>query len=151
METATRFNKEETLMFYALSWLAVFSLLALWSLAAWGFHAIGAWTVSSAGALAGGASGIAGLLLPDWLAPWTPTEIALAFTSLLTALTPAVDSVLGLAPALAGGLSVAVWVVWGIGSVVLIVLGFMATGLIAVLRRRASMLAVPARGPQAMG
>jgi hypothetical protein len=46
---------------------------------------------------------------------------------------------------------VAVWVVWGIGSVVLIVLGFMATGLIAVLRRRASMLAAPARGPQAMG
>ncbi len=138
-------------MFYALSWFAVFSLLALWSLAAWAFHAIAAWTVSNAGVLAGGSSAIEGLRVPDWLAPWIPPEIALALTSMVSALTPAVDSVLGLAPALAGGLSVAVWVVWGIGSVVLIVLGFVATGLIAVLRRRASMLAGPARGPTSHG
>lgn len=138
-------------MFYALSWFAVFSLLALWSLAAWAFYAIGEWAVSNAGVLAGGSGAIEGLRLPDWLAPWITPEIALAFTSLLTALTSAVDSVLGLAPGLAGGLSVAVWVVWGIGSVVLIVLGFVVTGLIAVMRRRASMLADPASGPAAVG
>jgi threonine/homoserine/homoserine lactone efflux protein len=70
---------------------------------------------------------------------------------MLTALTPAVDSMLGLAPAVAGGLSVAVWVVWGVGSVFLIVLGFVVTGLIAALRRRAPFLAAPARGPAAAG
>jgi hypothetical protein len=30
-------------MFHALNWLVVFSLLALWSLAAWAFHALGVW------------------------------------------------------------------------------------------------------------
>jgi len=144
-------NNEETIMFYALSWSVVFSLIALWSLAAWAFYSVTAWTVSSAGVLAGGSGALEGLGLPDLLASWIPPEIALAFTSMLTALTPALASVLGLAPALAGGLSVAVWVVWGIGSVLLIVPGFAVTGLIAALRRRASLLAAPARGPAAAG
>lgn len=43
-------------MFYALSWSAMFTLLALWSLAAWALHSTAAWTVSKAGALAGGLS-----------------------------------------------------------------------------------------------
>jgi hypothetical protein len=144
-------NNEETAMFYALSWSVVFSLIALWSLAAWAFYSVTAWTVSSAGILAGGSGALEGLRLPDLLAPWIPTEIALAFTSMRTALTPAVESVLGLAPALAGGLSAAVWVAWGVGSVLLIVLGFVVTGFIAALRRRASFLAAPARGPAAAG
>lgn len=138
-------------MFYVLSWFLVFSLLALWSLAAWAFHAIGAWTVSNAGVLAGGAGAIDGLRLPGWIAAWVPPEIGSALTSMLTALTPAVEFVLGLVPALAAGLSVAVWIVWGIGSVLLIVLGFVLTGLIAVLRRRAFMRAGPARHPTAAG
>jgi hypothetical protein len=144
-------NNEETIMFYALSWSVVFSLIALWSLAAWAFYSVTAWTVSSAGVLAGGSKALEGSRLPDLLAPWIPPEIALAFTSMLTALTPAVDSMLGLAPALAGGLAAAVWVVWGVGSVLLIVLGFVVTGFIAALRRRASFLAAPARGPAAAG
>ena len=44
-------------MFYAISWFAVLSLLALWSLAAWALHAVAVWTVSNAGALTGAASG----------------------------------------------------------------------------------------------
>ncbi|HSW33463.1 MAG TPA: hypothetical protein VLH36_07590, partial [Steroidobacteraceae bacterium] len=75
-------------MFYALSWSAVFSLLALWSLAAWAFHSIAAWTISNAGVLAGGSGAIESSRGPDWLAPWIPPELALAFTSMLSALTP---------------------------------------------------------------
>ena len=138
-------------MFHAINWYVVFCLLALWSLAAWAFHAIGAWTIANTGALAGGAGAMEGLLLPDWLAPWLPPEIALAFTSMLSGFMPAVEAVLNQAPALAGGLSVAVWVVWGIGSILLVVLGFVVTGLIAMLRRRASVFAAPATGPTAMG
>jgi len=138
-------------VFHALNWFVVFSLLALWSLAAWAFHAIGVWTISNTGALAGGAGAIESLRLPDWLAPWLPPELALAFTSMLSAFMPVVDAVLNQAPALAGGLSVAVWAVWGIGSILLVVLGFVVTGIIAVLRRRASVPVVPARGPTAMG
>jgi hypothetical protein len=134
-------------MFHALNWLVVFSLLALWSLAAWAFHALGVWTISNTGALAGGAGSIEGLRLPDWLAPWLPPEAALAFTSMLSAFMPAVESMLSQTPALADGLSMAVWVVWAIGSILLVVMGFMITGLIAVLRRRAAVPAAPARSP----
>ena len=136
-------------MFYAFSWFVVLSLLALWSLAAWAFHSITAWTVSNAGVLVGGAGATEGLRMPDWLAPWVPPEFALALTAMVSAFTPAIEAVLGWAPALAGGLSVAVWVIWGIGSVLLIVLGFVATGLIAVLRRRASVPAAHSGAPAA--
>ena len=125
-------------MFYILSWFVVFSLLALWSLAAWAFHSITTWAASNAGVLAGGSGAALGLRVPDWLAPWIPPELSLAVASMLSALTPAIDALLGWAPALAGGLSVAVWVVWGIGSVFLVVLGFVLSGLITVLRRRGS-------------
>ena len=137
-------------MFYALSWFAVFSLLALWSLVAWAFHSITAWAVSNAGVLAGGgAAANEGLRMPDWLAPWMPPELALALDSLAWAVTPAIEAGLAWAPALAGGRSISVWVIWGIGSVVLIVLGFLTTGLIAVLRRRLSVPATPSGSPVA--
>lgn len=132
-------------MFYALSWVGVFSLLALWSLAAWAFHSITAWTVSNAGVLAGDANASEGLRMPDWLVPWVPPEFGHALDSMVSAMLPAIQAVLGWAPALAGGLSVAVWVVWAIGSILLIGLGFLITGLIAVLRRRVSVPLAPSR------
>lgn len=138
-------------MLYALNWFVVSSLLVLWSLAAWAFHSITAWTLSNAGALAGGSGAIEALRVPDWLAPWIPPEFAVAFTSMLSAFTPAVEALLDLAPTLAGGLSAAVWVVWGVGSAFLIVLGLLLSGLIAVLRRRASVLSTPSRGPVVTG
>lgn len=136
-------------MFYALSWSVVFILLAIWSLAAWAFHSIAAWTVSNAGILAGGSGAIEGLRAPDWLAPWIPPELTPAFTSMLSAFIPAVESSLNQAPALAGGLSVAIWVVWGVGSALIVILGLVCSGLITVLRRRASVVAAPSTGPAA--
>jgi hypothetical protein len=129
-------NNEETIMFYALSWSVVFSLLTLWSLAAWAFHSIAAWTVSSAGALTGAALGVEGLRLPEWLAPWVPPEIVQAMTSLLSGLAPAVESLFQAAPALAGGLTVATWVIWGLGSVLLVLVGAGLHLLIAMWRHR---------------
>lgn len=125
-------------MFYALNWFVVVSLLALWSFAAWGFHAVAAWMVSNAGTLKANSGGIFSLGVPDWLAPWMPPELASALPAIVSALTPVVDSLLGFAPAMAGVLSVAVWVVWAIGSVLLIILGIVLSGVIAVLRRRRS-------------
>jgi len=123
-------------MFYALSWFVVFGLLALWSLGAWAFHAVAVWAVSNAGALTGAASGVEGLRLPDWLAPWVPQEIVQVATSLLAGLAPAVESLLQAAPSLAGGLSVATWVIWGLGSALLVLLGAGLHLLIAMWRRR---------------
>ncbi len=88
-------------MLYALSWFFVFSLFALWSLAAWAVHAVAVWTVSNAGALTGVASDVEGLRLPEWLVPWVPPEIAQAMTSLLSGFAPVVESLLQTAPALA--------------------------------------------------
>ncbi len=123
-------------MFYAISWFVVFSLLALWSLAAWVLHAAAVWAVSNAGALTGAASGVGGLRLPQWLAPWVPPEIVQVMTSLLSGLVPVVDGLVQAAPALAGGLTVATWVIWGLGSVLLVLLGVGLHLLIALWRRR---------------
>ncbi|MHB8950918.1 MAG: hypothetical protein ACYC4S_17980 [Rhodoferax sp.] len=125
-------------MFYALIWFAVVSLTLLWSLAAWAFHSIAAWTILNAGTLAGGTGAIEALQVPVWLAPWVPPEFALMLKPMIAFLTPAIEAVLGWAPAMAGGLSIAVWTVWAIGAFLLIVLGFLATGLIAMLSRRTS-------------
>ena len=138
-------------MFYALIWLVVFILLALWSLSARAFHAVTAWTISSAGVMAGSSGAIEALRLPDWLAPWVPPEFALALTSMLSAFTPAIEAALEWAPALADGLSVAVWVLWAIGSALLIVLGVVLSGLVAMLRRRSTVPAVPSGGQAVSG
>lgn len=123
-------------MFYLLSWFAVASLLALWSLAAWALHAVAVWSVSNAGALSGAASGVGSIALPQWLAPWVPAELVQSVTQMVAGLGPLVDSLLQAAPALAGGLTVATWVIWGIGSVLLVLLGAGLHLLIALWRRR---------------
>ncbi len=122
-------------MFYALSWLVVFSLVAVWSLGIWVVHGIAVWTVSNAGTWAGAATGGEGLRLPQWLVAWVPPEIVQAVSSLLSGLAPAIESLLQAAPALAGGLSVVAWVVWGLGSVLLVLLGAGLHLLITLSRR----------------
>lgn len=125
-------------MFHALSWFAVLSLLALWSLAAWAFHSAAAWAASNAGVVAGGLGPVEAMRVPVWLAPWIPPELAVAFTSMLSVAAPAIETLLGWAPALAGGLSVAVWAVWAIGAVLIVLLGLVLSATIALLRRRAA-------------
>lgn len=129
-------------MFYAISWFVVVGLFLLWSIAAWAFHAIAAWTLTNAGALAGDAGAIESLQLPVWLAPWVPSEYVSSLNLMISSFAPAMQTALEWAPSVAGGLTIAVWTVWGIGTVLLIVLGLLATGLIASMRRRR--LALPA-------
>ena len=133
-------------MLYALSWFAVIALLALWSLAAWGLHAVAVWTISNAGAPTGAASGAGSIAVPDWLASWVPPEVAQWASHLMAGLAPFVDGLLQAAPALAGGLTVATWVIWGIGSVLLVLLGAGLHLLIALLRRRSGGGSGPSAG-----
>lgn len=123
-------------MFYLLNWGVVFSLLALWSLTAWAFHAVAVWAVSNAGGLTGATAGVEGLHLPSWLATSVPPEIVQAMTALLSSVVPAVEGLLQAAPALVGGLTVATWVIWCIGSAMLFSLGAGGHLLIALWRRR---------------
>ena len=140
-------DTQETIVLHALSWSLVFVLFALWSLAAWALHSVASWIVSNAGFMAGGSGAIEGLRLPDWLAPWVPPELALAFSSVLSSFIPAIEAALQQAPALAGGLSVAIWVVWGLGGALIVILGLVCSGLITTLRRRASVIGAPSAGP----
>lgn len=130
-------------MLQALSWSAVFILLALWSLASWAFHSIATWTLANAGALAGGPAAIGAMSVPAWLAPWIPPELTLAWTATLSAISPAIESAFAFAPALGGGLSIAVWVIWGLGAAALVILGMVCHRLITVLRNRAPAFAIP--------
>ena len=132
-------------MFYALSWFVIFSLLALWSLGAWAVHAVAVWTVSNAGGLTAAASGVEGLRLPEWLAPWVPPEIVQVMNPLLSGLAPAVDGLLQTAPALAGGLTVATWLIWGLGSALLFLLGVGLHLLLAMWHRGSGSGPQPAR------
>lgn len=123
-------------MIYALSWFLSLSLLAVWSLAAWTVNAVAVWAFSNAGTLTGAASGVEGLRLPEWLAPWMPPEIAQAIASMLSGLAPVVEGLLQAAPALASSLTMVTWVVWAFGSALLILLGAGLHLLIALWRRR---------------
>ena len=123
-------------MFYALSWFFIVALLALWSLAAWALHGVAVWTASNAEALSVGPIGASALALPDWLAPWVPSELVQVSTQLMASLGPLIDSLLQAEPMLSGGLTVATWVVWGIGSGLLLLLGVAMHLLIALWRRR---------------
>jgi hypothetical protein len=142
---------QESIVLHALSWSVVFVLFALWSLAAWALHSVASWMVSNADFVAGGSGAIESLRLPDWLAPWIPPELALAFTSVLSSFIPAIEAALQQAPALAGGLSVAIWVVWGLGGALIVILGLVSSGLITALRRRASVVGAPSAGPARAG
>ena len=141
-------------MLYLINWFLILSLIALWSLAAWGTHAVAVWTVSNAGAFTGAAtdaaSGVTGLQLPPWLAPWVPPEIMQGLTALLTGLGPAIDGLLQSAPALAGGLTVLTWVVWAIGTVLLVLLGAGLHLIIAIWRRRSGGAGPQQRPPVAV-
>jgi hypothetical protein len=144
-------TREKPIMFYALSWIVVASLVALWSLVAWALHAVAVWTISNAGALAGAAPGAFALSLPDWLAPWVPPEVTPWMSQLLSGLGSLVDGLLQTAPALAGAVTVATWGVWGIGSVLLVLLGAGVHLLIGLWRRRGGGSGPHAGSPLAAG
>lgn len=131
------------IVLYALSWSAVFFLLALWSLGAWACHAVATWTLANAGDLAGGSVVIADARVPDWVALWVPPELMLAWTSTLAAMTPAIDSALAQVPALAGGLSTVIWLGWGLGAALLVFAGLAGHWLITMLRNRGPGFSLP--------
>lgn len=123
-------------MFYALAWFLSFALLALWSLACWGLHAVTVWAVAGAGALAGGGAALGGSLWPEWINFWIPPDLAQTLQSMIAALGPMVQAALETVPFLSGAVSVLAWVIWGLGALTLLALTIGAHVLIAVFKRR---------------
>lgn len=131
-------------MFYAISWFLSFMLLALWSLACWGVHAVTVWAVSNAGALSAGTGAMNAVLLPEWLRGWIPPQLTQDFQAMIASVGPMVQSLLETVPALAGAVSVLAWAIWGLGAVVLVALAIGAHVLIAVFKRRSVGRSAPA-------
>lgn len=123
-------------MFYAITWFLSFVLLALWSLACWGVHAVAVWAVGSAGALAGGTAAMDAVLLPEWIKVWIPPQLAQEFGGVIASVGPVVQAALETVPALSGVVTVLAWVVWGLGALTLLALAIGGHVLIAVLMRR---------------
>lgn len=125
-------------MLHALTWFVVVSLIALWSLLAWAFHASAQWAAGQAGDLAGGASLPQALGLPPALEPWIPAEWLAPLQSLLATLGPSLDTLNSWLPSLASGLStgltVAVGLVWVLGLLCLLLLGAALSGGVALLK-----------------
>lgn len=125
-------------MFYALSWFFSFALLALWSLTCWGLHAVTVWVVASAGALAGGATAMNAVLLPDWLSGWIPPALAADLQGMIASAGPLVQAALEAVPLLSGTVTVLAWVLWALGALALLLLAVGLHVLIAVLQRRSA-------------
>ncbi len=121
---------------YAILWSAILFLLALWSLTAWGLHAVGAWSLTHAGDLGGAAAGIADLRLPEWLSIWVPAEVLQVLPAFLSDMEPFVQALLQAAPVLAGGFTVLAWVVWAFGSAILVGAGVAGHLAVATWRSR---------------
>lgn len=123
-------------MFYAITWFLSFMLLALWSLACWGAHAVTVWAVGSAGALGGGTAAMDAVLLPESLKVWIPPQLAQELGGVIAAVGGVLQAALATVPALSGAVSVLAWVIWGLGALALLALAVGAHVLIAVLKRR---------------
>ena len=136
-------------MAYAAVWFVVLLLLALWSLTAWGLHAVGVWTLTHAGDLGGAAAGIGqgmgAVELPAWLAIWVPRELIEFLPAMLADLGPFMQAVLETAPALAGGITVLAWVIWALGSLMLVGAGVAGHLGVVAWRRGKAMPALRAR------
>ena len=130
-------------MFYAISWFLSFMLLALWSLACWGVHAVTVWAVGSAGALASGTAAMDAIQLPEWIRGWIPPQLAQEFGAMIASVGPVVQAALETVPALSGAVTVLAWVIWGLGALTLMALAVGAHVLIAVFKRRTTIAGTP--------
>lgn len=128
-------------MFYAIVWLSVAALLALWSGGLWAVDALASWSAAQAGT----AGALPALTLRGWLTPWISPELAASLTAALADLAPWFDGLVGLLPAIAGGVTVLLWLLWAFGALVLVGVGVALHLAIRALRNRARRAEAPAQ------
>lgn len=110
-------------MFLAISWLLMLMLLAVWSVSVWMLHAFMAWTMNSAGTLAGMSPSFENLALPTSFMQWIPTDLMLVFESTATMVWPFIEYGVSTLPSIAGWLAPLAWSIWGIGLLTLLAIG----------------------------
>lgn len=110
-------------MLYIANWTLVTLLLGLWSLAAWAFHGVVVWALTTAPSLTGPAGDVSSIPVPAWLMQFLPIG---AIQGLIVGLTETwtwLSAFLQAAPSVASGVTAVTWTVWGLGAAVLIALG----------------------------
>lgn len=122
-------------MFHAVTWFIVLGLLALWSVIAWSLNALGAWALSTTATSAAAASESHVFKLPEWLAPWVPTELAQAMATVASNLSPLVVNLPEQVLVFSNGLAWVVGAIWLIGTLLLVGAGLLAHTLRMRLRR----------------
>jgi hypothetical protein len=105
-------------------WVVVALLLGLWSLFAWGVHALVSIDLSSLAAVAGALDRVPGAV---WFDEWVP-----GWRELFAASAELLQVTLAWAHGVLPGL---VWVAWGLGAACLVLFGLLASGGVALARR----------------
>ena len=137
-------------MFYAINWFLSLALLALWSVACWGAHAVTVWVVSNAGALAGGSAVTDAVLVPGWLKAWIPPQLMDQWEAVFSSLGPMVQAALDAVPALAGGITFLAWALWGVGAIVLVAFAVGIHILIGLVKRHGGGTGSPGNTKEAL-
>lgn len=123
---------------HLLVWGLTLLLVALWSLLAWGGHALAGWSGWTTWAGGGGdwRAWIDALVLPAWLEPWLPAQAFEAVKTMLLAWAPLMESLAAGMPGLLSWLPALVLALWAAGAVLLVLAGVLASVAIGVWRRR---------------
>lgn len=128
-------------MWHVVVWLVTGLLLALWSLGSWALHSVAQWgagltSAQMTGGVAGAATQIGALRLPEWLAQWLPPGVQEQWGPMMATFTPWIEYVLTHTPSLVAWLVPAIWVLWALGGVLLLAVGGGISALILVFKRR---------------
>ncbi|MFN4118248.1 hypothetical protein [Acidovorax sp.] len=110
-------------MLYIVNWTIVMLLFALWSLAAWAFHAVVVWAITMAPTLTGPAADLSSVPVPAWLLQFLPIEAIQGLIVALTETWTLLAGFLNAAPSVVSGVTAVTWAVWGLGSASLLALG----------------------------
>lgn len=115
-------------------WVLTLFVLGLWSLTAWGLHALLTLDAARLGDLKPLIEQIPyGEVLGAWIPGWQDLlRMSIDFTQVM----------LGW---IGGAAPVVVWVVWGLGTLVIVGLGLVLTAVIKLVRRAAAPAAAPNR------
>ena len=124
-------------MLKTLLWIAVMSLLAVWSLLGWAAYAVASWSGWGSGSTIALPAWIDSWTPPPWAAPWFPAGSLDAVKGLFSAWAPLIDSSLPIVQGVAAWLPPIVVALWTVGVLVVLGLGILGTVLLRLLRGNA--------------
>lgn len=121
------------MIWHAINWGLLLSLLGLWSLGCWMAGSVLSWEGWSQGL--DWAAEVARMEMPAWLSRWLGLEWIGWLRELLVEFGPAIRDFFTGLPGLGSWLTLALWIVWGLGAAALLAVGALISLVIALMRR----------------